>query len=337
MRCHFAGIKDKNSWDMFVKDRKGSFLQSWEWGDFQERLGRVVVRLMVMEENRVTGVCLFIKMPLPFGFCWLSASHLLEFESDVLKIILNEIDSQSLKWECVYSYTDPFVIDSKDRAPEIVGLLKENFWLYCKDLSIQPRQTLIIDLNKSDADLLSGMHHKTRYNIKNAEKNGVKIIFSKEDFYLKGFLRCTSHMAGRQGLSVHSESYYKKLLENQDIYLVSALYNDTVIASNIVSLYGQRSVYVHGAFDYEFRQLMAPYLLQWESILWAKKNGALFYDFFGVQGSGANTRAWIGITRFKKGFCKNVSDTIFIGLYRKVYRSFFYKLYFLTRWMRSFF
>ena len=54
-----------------------------------------------------------------------------------------------------------------------------SYQLPAKSVNIQPGKTLIINLTKSEEQLLSEMHPKTRYNIKLAQKHGVEI---KDEF-----------------------------------------------------------------------------------------------------------------------------------------------------------
>ena len=59
---------------------------------------------------------------------------------------------------------------------------------------MQPEHTLMIDLSKSESDILSQMKQKGRYNIKIAEKHGVKVSTGE----VKDFYRLYQTMAKRQ-------------------------------------------------------------------------------------------------------------------------------------------
>ena len=62
-------VSDKKSWISFISQQDSPFLQSWGWGDLQEKLGRGVKRLAIF--NQETGNhCLLasiIKHNLPLG------------------------------------------------------------------------------------------------------------------------------------------------------------------------------------------------------------------------------------------------------------------------------
>ena len=73
MEIKEANLSEKNSWNEAVKTSKyGSFLQSWEWGDFQESLGNKVIRVQIIDDSsQIIGVMLLVKQRLPKNFCWL--------------------------------------------------------------------------------------------------------------------------------------------------------------------------------------------------------------------------------------------------------------------------
>ena len=65
---------------------------------------------------------------------------------------------------------------------------------------------------------------------------------------------------------------------------------------------------------------MAPYLLQWQQILEAKKRGCAEYDFWGI-----NEKKWPGVTRFKKGF--SGKEVGYPGAFDLIFQPIWYSLY----------
>jgi lipid II:glycine glycyltransferase (peptidoglycan interpeptide bridge formation enzyme) len=218
---------------------------------------------------------------------------------------------------------------------------------------MQPSELFIIDITKSEEDLLAEMKPKTRYNIKVAQKHSVGI--SREKKYLDDFLRLIKITAIRDKIAPHPDEYYRKMFEiipeeNLKIYL--AEFEGKIIAANIVVFYGKFATYLHGASDNEYRSIMAPYLLQWQAIIDAKMARCNFYDLGGVKTHNANriahnaddtryvirdTSSWAGITRFKIGFSANTEPIIFPGSYDMILNSFKYNLYRILQRMKNIF
>src|SRR5581483_4812703 len=159
---------DKDRYNHFIATNpSGSFLQSWEWGQWQQELGREVKRFFIGNGEKEVGSAQFIKMPVwrkrfywyaPYGPVGDFGFEILDFRSELQK-----------KFSDVIFYR----IEPK---PTTYNLQTINF---LKSQNIQPGKTLIIDLAKSEDQLLADMHHKTRYNIKVAQKHGVEI---KDEF-----------------------------------------------------------------------------------------------------------------------------------------------------------
>ena len=195
---------------------------------------------------------------------------------------------------------------------------------------IQVSETLVLDTNKPEQELLNQMHQKTRYNIKLAQKKGVIIQLAEpsDQLAMETFLELLKVTADRDKFHLHNQEYYLKMWQvlgkEGMVRLFLARHQDKVIAANLVCFFGSTVTYLHGASDYKFRDLMAPYLLQWEAISQAKKIGFRYYDFWGVD-----EKKWPGVTRFKMGFSgERVSS---LGAFDLVFRPIWYQTYNLAR------
>jgi len=298
----------KEQWNQFIIKNGGSFLQSWQWGEFQESLGRKIWRI---ETNNLKG--LVVKHNLPFKKNYLYCPRGPVGDND-LKYFLEEIHKIAKQEKSIF-----FKIESES------NLKLSDFKLSQKQ--IQPNKTIILDLNKSKEELLNQMHQKTRYNIRLAQKKNV-IIKEVDNNKLDVFLKLSEETAKRDKFNLHSKEYYRKMVKALEreglIKIFLAEYDNNVVAANLVCFFGKTAIYLHGASDYNYRNLMAPYLLQWETILKAKDNGFISYDFWGI-----NEKKWPGVTRFKKGF--NGEEISYPGAFDLIFNKIWYKTYNLVR------
>lgn len=165
-----------------------------------------------------------------------------------------------------------------------------------------PSKTIHIDLSKSEKKLLKEMHHKTRYNIKKAIRNKLKVRRSKD---IKTFADFWQDCAKRQRgmfLSQKKEitELYKAFGKNAHLVLV---YNDKALVSGILIIMTEDIAYYMYAASSEFgKKLFAPTLNAWEAIKLAKNLGCKIFDFEGIYDERFPLKSWQGFTRFKKSF-----------------------------------
>ena len=120
-------------------------------------------------------------------------------------------------------------------------------------------------------------------------------------------------MAKRNKIVAHPADYYRKMFEaipEGICKLYLAEYQNKVICANLVIFYGRVCTYLHGASDDEYRNVMAPFFLQWRQICDARVAGCQKYDFGGI-----NTKTGEGITRFKSSFSPVTASVKFPGCY----------------------
>jgi len=293
----------------------GEFLQSWFWGEIVEKNGETLRRYGVAEGNEILAVISVIKKPLfgPF-FYWYAPRGPIG-ERRAIEFLLKELKAD--KSGGIFLRIEP---------QEILNIKKGKTNLK-KSLDLQPKKTLFLDLKQEEEELLKVMHPKTRYNIKLAAKKGVKIIEAgAEDF--AEFWRLIKLTGDRDGFRLHGAAHYKNLLSAPKfIKLYLASHEGKNIAAGLFCFFGNRATYLHGASDNEARNLMAPYLLQWEIIKTARKEGFKYYDFYGID-----EKKWPGVTRFKLGFGGSVRE--YPGTYDFVFQPLIYNLYGLLRKLR---
>jgi len=284
----------KVEWNQFISQNNGSFLQSWQWGSFQESLGKKIWRI---ETQDLKG--LVIKYDLPLGKNYLYCPRGPVGQSSEVRSFLKEINKIAKQEKSIFLKLEPEhdfkLLDYKLRK---------------SSKQIQPSHTLILDLAGSEQEILSTMHQKTRYSIRLAQRKGIKIKSGNHD-QIDVFLDLLTETAKRGKFHIHSKDYYRKMIDVLEpegiVKLFLAKNQDRIVAINLVGFFGKTVTYLHGASDYEARRTTASYLLQWHIICQAKE----------------------GVTRFKKGFSKN--EVIYPGSFDLIYRPGWYALYNLAR------
>ncbi|OGL96923.1 hypothetical protein A2317_01765 [Candidatus Uhrbacteria bacterium RIFOXYB2_FULL_41_10] len=280
---------DRKEWNRLVENhapRFGGFLHSWQWGEFQRSIGRVVERIYREDEKGIT-LGQAIKIPLPLGqHYWYVpkgpiGSASIDHRIEVLRQELDE--SMFLRLEPV----------------EDAGLLQVP--------DMQPSTTTVLDLTVGKEALFESFKPKTRYNIRLAERKGVvpKIVNIKR---FEDFERLLDQTTARDQFSAHPHAYYKTMLETlhgdgANAFLAVGFYKGRVICANIMIDFAGVRTYLHGASSNLHRNVMAPHLLHWYLIQDAIVRGMHTFDFWGIAPVGSSQKhPWQGITRYKMGY-----------------------------------
>lgn len=311
------------------------FLQSWFWGEMVEKNGEVISRFAASENQKILASLSLIKKPLFGPYFYWYAPRGPRGEKVAAEFLLREL--KQLKSGAVFLRIEPEI--------ELAGMNLSDDGLsaklgFKKSVDLQPAKTLVLDLTKSTEELLGSMHPKTRYNINLAKKKGVEIIEgsgskitseTEANKNFSEFWRLMSLTGERDGFRLHTASHYQNLINTTDhIKLFFARYAGKNIATGLFCFFGGRVTYLHGASDNEARNLMAPYLLQWEVIKQAQTEGYKYYDFYGID-----AKKWPGVTRFKLGFGGFIKE--YPGTYDIIFRPWIYGFYeFLRKLRRGF-
>lgn len=339
---------DREDWDAFVLRHGGGFLQSWGWSQFQEAVGRTAYRFRLGSADEDSGektVAQFVlirhALPLGASYVYLPRGPVMaggrpEEKQRAFGAFAHALRAALPQFGALFARIEPPFVRG-------IGAYSEDLMSragFAPVKAVQPADTVIIDLDRSEEELLAAMHPKTRYNIHLAERHGVVIkdaeygnahLF-KHDVEL--FWRLLGETSGRDQFHTHARGYYEKMLDVLSprkagalkLRLVFALYNEEPAAAAIVAEFGDTVTYLHGASSARLRQFMAPFRLHWEIMRQAKERGFVHYDLWGVAPEGAgDDHPWAGITRFKTGFGGRRES--YLGSWELTMKPFWYNLY----------
>lgn len=293
---------DDNQWKKLINAQENShFLQSWGWGAFQKSVGHEPMRLCVENDQQVFPLQGFVHSP-PGPWQYVYFPRVPGYTSKVWDSALMYLSQKG------YTFVR---VEPTSLLPHVQPKTLE-----IKHL--QPGSSLILSLTDTADALLDAMHKKTRYNIRYAKRKGVDV---RQEKHAEIFADLNAETTARDEFSAHPKAYYEKFLLQDFAHQFTAYFKKQPIASIICVKFGDTMTYVHGASSNSHRNVMAPYLLQWEAILFAKEQGCKQYDFWGIapiiaaDASGKITtfheytwqadHDWSGITRFKVGFGGN--------------------------------
>lgn len=326
-----------------------SFLQTTRWLEFQKSLGRKIWRF----DNGVIRANI-IEHDLPLtkrGYLYIP--HGPEIFVDAIRGgIKNEITGFIQYLKDLAKDNSSIFVKIEPLSDTVVELLYNSVKLKRSNKNIQPQKSVILNLSLSEEELLNRMHHKTRYNIRLADKNGITVEPTDE---LEIFWKLLNKTTKRDRFAAHSKDYYKKLLDffpirgedstlagtqeakhpkseisigsigsEMSTSIITASHEDRPLAAVVIMRYGDTAYYLHGASDYKYRNLMAPYALHWNIIKYLKSQNVHYYDLWGTD-----ARKWPGVTRFKLGWDGDIKE--YPGSFDLIVSKFWYSVYNLAR------
>lgn len=197
--------------------------------------------------------------------------------------------------------------DSEESRLNLLAITKQ--YKHAEASAIQPRETMVVDLTLTEEQLLANMKQKHRYNLKIAQREGVKVEHITHDALasLDRFWDLLTATSDRHTFRLHRKEHYASILKNlgPKASLAFATHNGEDAAALMLITEGTVATYLHGGSKYEHRSVMAPFLLHWQLMLSLKAQGITTYDFWGVHtkdGEAIKGHASEGVTRFKLGF-----------------------------------
>jgi len=303
-------IDKKETWEHFLSGcGEKTFLQSWNWGEFNKMMGSKILRLGVYDGDDLVSVALTVLTRARRGtFLLVPHGPNIKFKNKEQKLKTLEVLLNKLK-ETGKGERADFI-----RINPIWERNEENDDIFSKlgfkkaPIHMHPEASWKLDIKPSEEELLMQMRKTTRYLIRQAQKNkDLEIFHSQKLEDLEVFNKIYQEVVKEHRFIPFSSNYLKNeflaFKPDNQISLFFGKYKGNIIASAFIIFWSNIGFYHHAALSPQYHKIPMAYLLQWEAIKEAKKRGCILYDFWGYVSPQDNPEhPWAGPTQFKMGF-----------------------------------
>lgn len=338
-RVHLSSV----AWNRLIGSLPSPhLLQTWEWAQIKAQYGWQPLPVVWEINDQIMAAAMILKRAIPVGgfgrkmcLLYVPKGPLLGWgDSALRRRVLDDLQQFARQQGAVFLKIDPDVRiakglpDSQEETLDSTGALvraelEQRGWLFSTE-QIQFRNTLLLDLSPAEEELLARMKQKTRYNIRLAERKGVRVRpGTQADFPM--LYRLYAETALRDGFAIRDEGYYRLVWETFLRPLDRASAADTgvpgciplvaevehqAVAALFLFWFAGKAYYLYGMSSAAHREKMPNYLLQWEAIRLARAIGCRTYDLWGAPDEfHEGDRLW-GVFRFKEGLGGQVVRTL---------------------------
>jgi lipid II:glycine glycyltransferase (peptidoglycan interpeptide bridge formation enzyme) len=319
-------------------------LQTQAWGEFKQRQTGWQPEYLTFPDQRghLSAAAMVLTRRIgPLAVMYVPKGPLLDYaDLGLVKQVADRLQTLARQRRAIWLKIDPDVPQgvgepgtpaAQDRpiGGKVVALLRDRGWQF-SDSQVQFRNTLTLDLTRSEEDLLAGMGQGKRRKVRYGPRHGVTVREGTlADLPL--LYRLYAETGQRDGFITRPYAYYVDewgtMLKAGLAHALVAEVAGAPVAHVILFHFGRTCWYFTGASvsDPAMRRLMPSDLLQWEAMRWAKAHGYAVYDMYGVPNDFAESDPMWGVYEFKRDFGGQVVRHI--GAWDYVPNRVWYRLY----------
>ena len=300
----FIDCSSREEWDGFVSKRpEANFLQSWDFYEFHLSRGKKVVRRLVIDGGSTIGAYAGVVETAKRGtYLAIAGGPLIDWDdSKLVREVFDDIRSQGLKHKCAFVRVRPQL----ELSEESLKIMRDN-GLIRAPMYLSVEYAGILDLHKSEEEILAGASQGFRRKLRKAEKNGIKITASATDEDIADFCRLEKIHSERQKYVAFSSTFLTKQFEafreNNEVLIYTAKKDGEILAQNFMIFYGPEASYHYGVSSELGTKYSAAPLLHLAAMEEARKRGCMRYNLWGIVGKEETTHRFYGVSEFKRSF-----------------------------------
>lgn len=305
-------IEDLGAWDAFITSHKeANFLQSWDFYEFHKSRGKEIVRRAILKDGKIIAAYAGVVETAKRGrYLAIAGGPILDWQNKALvKTIFDDIKEEGTKHHCVFVRVRPQLelSDNSLKLMQSLGLKKAPMYLSVEYAGI-------LDLTKSEEEILAGASQGFRRKLRKAAKNDIEITADTSDAAIDDFCKLEELHAKRQKYVAFSKSFLKKQFEafrkNDEVIIYTAKKDGEILAQNFMIFYGPETSYHYGvSSELGTKYSVAP-LLHLKAMEEARKRGCIRYNLWGIVGTDETSHRFYGVSEFKRSFgCEELKYT----------------------------
>ena len=292
--------------EVLEKYPEANFLQSPNYGKMNEILGEKVIT----EDYNNNGHALMIVRDAKRGrYLEIPCGPLIDWKNKKsAKEIFEKIAETAKKEKCVFVRIRPQLI----RDTETMQLLKD-LGLKIAPMHLAAEHTVIIDLRKTEDELLADMRRQTRYEVRRALKQGIIVEKDNSEEIFKEFRKVQASTAKRQGFvppNLKTLLAEREAFGNQIAIYTAKTSEGKPIAYGMIIKDGKEGDYYEAASTELNRKMPGAYALLWQAMRDLKADGYERCNLWGIAPPGQPNHRYAGVTTFKTGFGGKVVEYV---------------------------
>ncbi|MBM3210175.1 peptidoglycan bridge formation glycyltransferase FemA/FemB family protein [Candidatus Saccharibacteria bacterium] len=304
MNIVLKDITDKQEWDSFVTSHKeANFLHSWQWGEFHISRGTAVVRRGAYYRDKLLGVYEGVVEPAKRGrHLAVAGGPIVNWQTHaVVTALRDDMQKVGREHDCVFVRVRP---QRELDTAALSEMKKLGFRRAPMYLSVELAG--VLNLEKTEEELLKGMRQRLRRALRKAEKNDIEVETTTDPAAIKEFYDIQLQTAGRHKFVAFSEDFFTKqftaFAADNSAVLYTARYKGEVLAQNFMIFYGNEASYHYGVSTELGTKLSGAPLLHMQAMRDARTRGIGRYNFWGIVEEEDTGHRFYGVSVFKRGF-----------------------------------
>ena len=303
---------DKKVWDEFVTSHpEANFLQSWDFYEFHASRGKTVVRRLIYADEEIVGAWAGVVETAKRGrYMAIAGGPVIDWgDRGLIDRVFGDIREMGMKEKCVFVRVRP-QLELSDKSLQLMAELG----LKRAPMYLSVEYAGILDLLKSEEEILAGASQGFRRKLRKAEKNDIEVSAETSDEAIDEFCRLEKLHAERQKYVAFSESFlrkqYEAFREGGEVLIYTARKDGEILAQNFMIFYGAEASYHYGVSSELGTKYSAAPLLHMEAMREARKRGCIRYNLWGIVDVDDKAHRFYGVSEFKRSFgCEELKYT----------------------------